>query len=157
SAWEIMTGAPVPSGADAVMMLEHVEADSKTVRLLPPRTLAIGENIVAQGAQARAGDQLLSPGAAIGYAQIALAASCGYATLEVFARPRVAILPTGDELVPIEAIPAPGQIRNSSSHMLAAQIAASGGDPWILPIAADTDEALDTTLDAALEQASKAD
>ncbi len=153
AAWEIMTGAPVPSGADAVMMIEHVEADTKTVRLLPPRTLAVGENIVPQGAQARAGDQLLSSGAAIGYAQIALAASCGYAALELFARPRVAILSTGDELVPMEAVPAPGQIRNSSSHMLAAQIAAAGADPWILPIAADTAEA----LDAALEKASEAD
>ena len=153
SAWEIMTGAPVPTGADAVMMIEHVESDAETVSLLPPRTLAIGENIVAQGAQARAGDELLSPGTAIGFAQIALAGSCGCASLDVFPRPRVAILSTGDELVPVEATPAPGQIRNSSSHMLAAQVAAAGGEPWILPIAADTAEALDT----ALEQGARAD
>jgi molybdopterin molybdotransferase len=146
SVWEIMTGAPVPAGADAVMMLEHVETEGDTVRLLPPRTLAIGENIVARAAQAHAGDQLLSPGAVIGFAQIALAGSCGYAALDVFARPRVAILSTGDELVPIDANPAPGQIRNSSSHMLAAQVAKAGGDPWMLPVAADTAEALDEAL-----------
>jgi molybdopterin molybdotransferase len=108
---------------------------------------------VAQGAQARAGDELLGAGAAIGFAQIALAGSCGCAALDVFARPRVAILSTGDELVPVEAEPAPGQIRNSSSHMLAAQVAAAGGEPWVLPVAGDRAE----LLDAALEEAAEAD
>ena len=153
AAWEIMTGAPVPAGADAVMMVEHVEALDGRVRLLPPRTLSAGENIVAQGAQAHAGDELLGAGLTIGYAQIALAASCGYATLHVYPRPRVAILSTGDELVPIESEPAPGQIRNSSSLMLAAQVAAAGGEPWTLPVAGDRPG----LLDSALEQAAVAD
>ena len=65
AAWEIMTGAPVPAGADAVVMLEHVEAAEGKVRLLPPRTVEPGENIVAQGAQARAGDELLPAGTAL--------------------------------------------------------------------------------------------
>jgi len=65
--------------------------------------------------------------------QIALAATCGYAALDVYMRPRVAILATGDELVPVEAEPAAGQIRNSNAPMLAAMVAASGGEPWILP------------------------
>lgn len=150
AAWEIMTGAPVPAGADAVMMLEHVEnggADSsKTVRLLPPRTIQAGENIVLQGAQARAGDELLGPGSILNAGQIALAAACGYAQLDVFARPRVAILATGDELVPVEAEPAPGQIRNSNGPMLAALVQAAGGEPWLLPVAADRAEALDEAL-----------
>ena len=153
AAWEIMTGAPVPAGADAVMMVEHVEASAGAVRLLSPRMIAPGENIVAQGAQARAGDELLPPGALISAGQIALAASCGHSTLDVFARPRVAILSTGDELVPIDHVPAPGQIRNSSASMLAALVAAAGGDPWILPTAADNEAA----LDAALAQAALAD
>jgi molybdopterin molybdotransferase len=153
AAWEIMTGAPVPADADAVMMIEHVEAANGSVRLMPPRTLAAGENIVEHGAQARAGDELLGAGTAIGFAQIALAGSCGCAVLEVFARPRVAILSTGDELVPVEADPAPGQIRDSSSHMLAAQVAAAGGEPWVLPVAGDRAE----LLDAALEEAAEAD
>lgn len=150
AAWEIMTGAPVPEGADAVMMLEHVETSEqsgqKTVRLLPPRTIESGENVVAQGAQARAGEELLSPGSVIGAGQIALAASCGYAELEVFAKPRVAILATGDELVPVDAAPGPGQIRNSNSPMLAALVAAAGGEPHILPVAADRADALDAAI-----------
>ncbi|MGA3133017.1 MAG: gephyrin-like molybdotransferase Glp [Terracidiphilus sp.] len=148
--WEIMTGAPIPRGADAVVMLEHVESaespSTPTIRLLPPRTIAKGENIVARGAQARKGDALLSAGTLLGAAQIALAASCGATELAVYVKPRVAILSTGDELVPIAAEPKPGQIRNSSSAMLAAMVSAAGGDPWILPIARDTAKSLDAAL-----------
>ncbi len=157
AAWEIMTGSPVPEGADAVMMIEHVEAVGGKVALLGPHKLSPGENIVAKGAQARAGDELLLVGTLLGYAQIGLAASCGETGLEVFARPRVAILSTGDELVAIDAVPSPGQIRNSSAPMLAAMVAQAGGEPWILPIAADTAEALDAALDAVLEPAAEAD
>lgn len=146
SAWEIMTGAAVPEGADAVMMVEHVEAASGRVRLLPPRTLAAGENIVPRGAEARAGQTLLAPGSPLGAAQIALAATCGCAQLEVFARPRVAILCTGDEIVPVESTPQPGQIRNSNGPMLAALVETAGGSPWLLPAAADTAEALDDAI-----------
>ena len=153
AAWEIMTGAPVPAGANAVMMLEHVHAAGNTVRLLPPRKLKKGENVVVQGAQAREGEELLSAGTTIHSAQIALAAACGYASLEVFVRPRVAILATGDELVPIDSSPAPGQIRNSNAPMLAAMVAAAGGEPWVLPTVADSE----TALDHALAQAAEAD
>jgi molybdopterin molybdotransferase len=155
SAWEIMTGAPVPSGADAVVMLEHVEKVSgktdEQVRLLPPRKIGAGENIVARGAQARKGDVLLPAGSVIGPAQIALAATCGFAALEVHMRPRVAILTTGDELVPVNAKPGAGQIRNSNAPMLAALVAAAGGEPWVLPTAADRDDALDAALSQAVE------
>lgn len=148
-AWEIMTGAPVPRGADAVAMFEHVETADGQVRLLPPRTLERGENIVARGTQARVGDELLPVGSAIDFQQIALAASCGYAELGVFVRPRVAILTTGDELVAVEAEPGPGQIRNSNGVMLASMVAATGAEPWLLPVAADTAEALDAVLQQA--------
>ncbi len=157
AAWEIMTGAPVPRGADAVIMLEHVEASGngseRTIRLLPERAIKRGENIVARGAQARKGDALLPVGTAIGAPQIALAASCGCVELKVFVRPRVAILATGDELVPIKSKPGPGQIRNSSNAMLATMVAAAGGEPWLLPIARDTAK----SLDAALARAATAD
>jgi molybdopterin molybdotransferase len=153
AAWEIMTGAPVPEGADAVMMIEHVEVAQGKVRLLPPRTLTTRENVVGRGAQARAGDELVRIGTVVSYAQIALAASCGYASLDVFERPQVAILSTGDELVPVEAEPELGQIRNSSSHMLAAQVTAAGGNPWVLPIVRDRAD----FLDAALAEAFQAD
>ena len=155
AAWEIMTGAPVPVGADCVVMLEHVEKTAGThsdnIRLLPPRKIEAGDNVVAQGAQAHAGDQLLHGGSALGAAQIALAASCGNSTVDVFARPRVAILTTGDELVPVDAVPGPGQIRNSNAPMLAALVANAGGEPWVLPNAADTDQALDEALRHATE------
>jgi len=149
--WQIMTGAPLPAGADAVAMLEHVECSGSLARLLPPRILASGENFVAQGAQGRAGDVLLPAGVRIGAAQIALAAACGYATLAVYAQPRVAILTTGDELVPVEAVPGPGQIRNTNAPMLAALVAAAGGVPRVLPTAADSAEALDAALVSALD------
>jgi molybdopterin molybdotransferase len=149
-AWEIMTGAPVPTGADAVMMFEHIEITGtkrfRKVRLLASRALKPGENIVAQGAQGHAGDELLASGTALHSGQIALAAACGYAALEVFLRPRVAILTTGDELVPIASSPAPGQIRNSNANMLAAMVADAGGEPWVLPTAADNAQALDDAL-----------
>ncbi len=151
SAWEIMTGAPVPPGADAVAMLEHVETTDGKIRLAPKRGLKPGDNIVAQGAQARKGDELLPAGTAISAAQVALAAGCGHSALEVFARPRVAILSTGDEIVPIKSLPGPGQIRNSNGPMLAAMVVAAGGEPWILPTAADNARALDAALAQAVE------
>lgn len=146
SAWEIMTGAPVPAGADAVVMIEHVEVLEGRIRLLPSRKISSGENIVPQGAQARKGDVLIPVGTAITFAQIALAATCGCAALDVFARPRVDILTTGDELVSVDSDPAPGQIRNSNAPMLAAMVAAAGGEPWVLPTAADDAQALDKSL-----------
>ncbi len=153
AAWEIMTGAPVPEGADAVVMLEHVEAGAGRVRLAPARTIVPCENIVVRGAQARIGDELLAPGAEIGFAQIALAASSGCTSLEVYLKPRVAILNTGDEIVPVEAEPGPAEIRNSNGPMLAALVRDAGGEPWLLPTAPDNTPA----LEAALKQACEAD
>ncbi len=150
AAWEIMTGAPVPEGADAVAMIEHVEHEGEAVRLRPPRTLEAGENIVAQGAEARAGDEVLAPGTRLGPQHIALAAACGHAVVEVFRRPRVGILATGDELVGVEGTPGPGQIRNSNGIMLASLVDRAGGEPWILPTAADNERALDEALGESL-------
>jgi|HubBroStandDraft_1064217.scaffolds.fasta_scaffold11744_3 molybdopterin molybdotransferase len=150
---EIMTGAPVPDGADSVVMLEHVEAAGADIRLSDARTVEPGENIVAQGGEAREGDELAPAGTRLAHAHIAVSAACGYASLPVFSRPRVAILATGDELVPVEATPGPGQIRNSNAPMLAAMVTAAGGKPVVLPRAADDAEA----LDAALDQAARAD
>ncbi|HEX3893783.1 MAG TPA: gephyrin-like molybdotransferase Glp [Terracidiphilus sp.] len=151
AAWEIMTGAPVPEGADAVVMVEHIEQERDSVRLAQPRSIASGDNVVARGAQARRGEELTSAGIVIGPAQIALAASCGYAHLSVFRRPRVAILTTGDELVPVDQAPAPGQIRNSNAPMLASLVARAGGEPHVLAPVSDTAEALDEALRTALD------
>ena len=151
SAWEIMTGAPVPEGADCVVMLEHVEKSGDSIQLLSTRTIQSGDNVVAKGAQARKGDEQLAPGVVLGSAQIALAASCGYAHLDIFVPPRVAILATGDELVPLEAIPGPGKIRNSNAPMLAALVTSAGAEAIVLPAAADTAEALDSALAMAMK------
>jgi molybdopterin molybdotransferase len=131
----IMTGAPIPEGADAVVMVEHTARSGNRVHV--NRRIAQHENIVATGAEAKRGDKLLVPGVRIGYAGIAIAASVGRSRLLVHAKPRVAVLSTGDEVVDIDIPPGPNQIRNSNSYSLAAQIQAAGGEPVILPIAPD--------------------
>jgi molybdopterin molybdotransferase len=150
-AWEIMTGAPVPAGADCVVMLEHVAKSANKVRLLQKRTIKPGENVVAKGAQGHRGDEQLPAGAKLAPAQISLAASCGYTHLNVYVRPRIAILTTGDELVPVRATPGPGKIRNSNAPMLAALVANAGAEPVVLPTVSDTAKALDAALAQALE------
>jgi molybdopterin molybdotransferase len=137
AAIEIMTGAPVPEGADSVVMVEHVERVDETIRAMDGRTIRAGENIVPRGSEARVGETVLPVGTVVGAAEIALAAACGCSSLRVFQRPRVAIVATGDELVEIDALPAPMQIRNSNSYGLAALVARAGGLTERLPIARD--------------------
>lgn len=151
SAWEIMTGAPVPDGADAVAMLEHVEHLGSSIRLATARTLEPGENIVAAGAEAHSGQQLIAAGTRLNAAHVAAAASCGYAELDVFVRPRVAILTTGDELVSVDTAPGPGQIRNSNGPMLAALVEQAGGEAVVLAPARDNAESIGNALHHALQ------
>ena len=137
---EIMTGAPLPPGADAVLMLEHANRAGDRLTPNQPRTLTPGENIVFRGREARAGVQVVAAGTRIGPAEIAIAATCGQDTVEVFAKPKVAILATGDELVELNQTPGPQQIRNSNSYSIAAMVAAAGGEAIRLPIARDLRE-----------------
>ena len=132
---EIMTGAPAPQGADAVVMVEYSRRDGEHVIL--EASVEPGRNIVAQGGETPAGAVVLEAGARLDYPQIALLASVGCASVPVFRRPRVAILSTGDEVVPIEAAPESFQIRNSNAWSLAAQVRRRGGEPLILPVAPD--------------------
>ena len=143
---EIMTGATVPAGANAVVMVEHVERTGNI--LAPPdgRTLAPGENIVPRGAEARLGQSVVAAGTLITAAEIGLAAACGYATLRVCAMPVVAIVATGDELVELDQQPAPQQIRNSNSYTIAALVTAAGGTPLRLAIARDLREDVCTRI-----------
>ncbi len=135
---EIMTGAPLPAGADAVVMVEHTTLEDGLLRVEPTRTLRIGENFVPRGAEA-CGDQIVLPrGRRIAAAEITVAASCGCAQLEVFEQPKVAIIATGDELVELNEQPAPWQIRNSNSYALKALVTAEGGFGGRLEIARDT-------------------
>ncbi len=145
---EIMTGAPVPPGTDAVVMVEYTTHAGASVEI--NRTASAGENVVAVGSEARAGDVLLHPGGRLGPAQIATAAAAGRAQIRVYARPRVAVLATGDELAEVSATPGPSQIRNSNSYSLAAQVLAAGGEPLLLPIAPDEKSALRGLLEQGL-------
>src|ERR1700758_1048639 len=144
-----MTGAPVPPGADCVLMVEHAIVEGN--RVAPKRRLEPGENIVPAGAEAGAGTTLIEPGVRIGPQHIALAAACGYEAVSVYAKPRVAILATGDELVPLGQQPLPHQIRNSNSYSLAAQITRYGGNPIIHPAIPDDLHASEAAIRAALD------
>jgi molybdopterin molybdotransferase len=132
---EITTGAPAPEGTDAVVMVEYTAREHDTVEV--QRAVSAGENIVPTGSEARRGDVLLAPGSRLTPAAVAAAASVGRTKVTVYAKPRVAILATGDELVDVAAEPGPYQIRNSNSYSLAAQVQAAGGQPVMLPIAPD--------------------
>jgi molybdopterin molybdotransferase len=147
---EIMTGAAVPEGADAVAMVEHVERSGDAVQLPEGRALAAGENVVPAGAEARSCDVVVPVGTRLGPAQIAAAAACGYAEIAVYAKARVAILATGDELVPVAQTPSPAQIRNSNSYSLSAQLLAMGAEPVRLPIVPDEAKATEEAIRAAL-------
>jgi molybdopterin molybdotransferase len=132
---EIMTGAPVPRGADSVVMVEHCTLDGD--RLNVPRTLYLGENISPRASQAGENDVLLESGHRLGFAEIALLAMTGSSSVPVFVRPQVAILATGDEIVEVNQTPLDYQIRNSNVESLAVQVKRAGGCPNILPIARD--------------------
>jgi molybdopterin molybdotransferase len=145
----IMTGAPTPDGADAVVMVEYTSASGNRVTIT--RAVASGDNVAPAGSEAKKGDVLLSPGTRIDYSAIAAAASVGKESLSVFARPRVAILSTGDEVVGVGQHPGPYQIRNSNSYSLAAQVQEAGGEPQILEIARDDAEHLRKLIRLGLE------
>jgi len=133
---EIMTGAPIPAGADQVVMVEHARRDGDFVET--DRPPAPGEFVNPQGSEARGGDVAIAAGKRLGFADIAWLATVGAVECEVFERPRVAILATGDEIVEIDEAPRDNQVRNSNSYSLAAQVARAGGAPEILPVARDT-------------------
>ena len=146
----VMTGAPVPAGADGVLMIEHTSRSGDHLEIT--KRISEGENIVPAGAEGRKGDLLLSPGTRLDYAAIAAAAALGRSRVLVHARPKIAVLSTGDEVVDIDVPPGPNQIRNSNSYSLAAQIHAAGGDPVILPIAPDESTRLRELLAEAFER-----
>ena len=132
---EIMTGAPGPRNADAVVMVEHSSQDGKRVTL--HNSVASGRNLIMAGSESKRGQLVMAAGRRIGFAQIALLGTVGHADVPVYRRPEVAILSTGDEVLPVAARPEPYQIRNSNAHSLAAQVRRRGGVPRILPVARD--------------------
>jgi molybdopterin molybdotransferase len=141
---EIMTGAPMPDGADAVVMVEHTERDGDRVGIQRPT--AAGENFSPRGIEARSGAAVLAPGIRLGHAEIAMLATVGHTRVLVYQRPQVAIVATGDEIVDFDQQPAPHQIRNSNAASLAVQVQRAGGLPEILGIARDNYESTRTQI-----------
>jgi molybdopterin molybdotransferase len=141
---EIMTGAPVPDGADAVVMVEHTERNGERVRI--DRIAPPGDNFNPRGIEARGGDAVLSAGVRIGYAEVAMLATVGHTRVLVYRRPRIAIVATGDEIVEPGEQPGAHQIRNSNAASLAVQVCRAGGMPEILPIARDEYESTRTCI-----------
>jgi molybdopterin molybdotransferase len=147
---QIMTGAAVPPGANAVVMIEHTRREGDGVRF--ERDTVTGQNIVPQGSEATAGQTVLTPGVRLGYAELALAGQVGAAELRCGAKPRVAILSTGDEIVPVESAPGRFQIRNSNSVSLAAQVRLAGGQPILLGNAQDREDDLSPKIKRGLQE-----
>jgi molybdopterin molybdotransferase len=145
---QIMTGAAVPAGADAVVMIEFTQRAGEIVTF--ERGAQAGQNIVPRGSEARAGDVALKPKTRLGFAELAVAAQVGEANLRCYKKPRVAILSTGDEVVPITETPGPFHIRNSNSVSLAAQVKLAGGKPVQLGNALDRVEDLSAKIEQGL-------
>ena len=149
---QIMTGAAMPPGADAVVMIEHTRASAKQNEVVIERAAEAGMNIVPRGAESRAGDPLLGVATRMGYAEIAVAAQVGRGELRVYRNPRVAILSTGDEVVAVDATPGPLEIRNSNGASLAAQAKLAGTEPVLLGHAPDRAQELRKMIARGLEE-----
>jgi len=135
---EIMTGAPIPEGADAVVMIEHVHVENGRVRIADGASP--GQFVNPRGSEATSGEVILRSGKRLDYTDIAALAAFGHARVRVYGRPQVAIVATGDEIVEVDEQPGEYQIRNSNAWSLAVQARRAGGIPRILPLARDTAE-----------------
>ncbi len=145
----IFTGAPLPKGCDAVVMQENVTRDGHYVLIGEP--VGTGANVRHVGEDIGEGSVLLKRGTVIGAGDIAVAATQGRVTLPVTRRPRVAIIPTGNELVEVDTLltSGPTRVGNGNALMLAAQVREAGGVPLRLPIVADSPEAIGEALEEA--------
>jgi molybdopterin molybdotransferase len=133
---QIMTGAPLPLGADAVVMVEYTrQLDHENIRIL--KSVRPGDSIAPRGSEHKAGEQIIGIGKSISSIELAVLASVGKSRVKVFRRPAVSILATGDELVDVNESPGPGQIRNSNSFSLYAQVLKCGALPRFLATAKD--------------------
>jgi molybdopterin molybdotransferase len=144
-----MTGAPMPEGADAVVMVEHTTQEGDLVQL--DRAVRPGQHFVRRGSEQGAGRTVLAAGTRLGFAELAAAAQVGAANPVVTRKPRIAVLSTGDEVVDFASEPGPYQIRNSNSVSLGAQIALLGGEPVILGNAKDSLNDLGAKISTGLE------
>jgi molybdopterin molybdotransferase len=152
----IMTGAPVPAGADSIVMVEYstvVTGDGGIgSRVALSRAAKLGEHIRYRGEEVLAGDVVVHAGDVLGPAAIGLLASTGHDTVAVYRRPRVGVLSTGSELVEVAEKPGPGKIRNSNSYSIAAQVLAAGGVPHRYGIVPDDMDATRAAFELAASE-----
>jgi molybdopterin molybdotransferase len=151
-AWRIPTGGMLPKNADAVVMVEYTnELPDGTLEVRRP--VAPGENVMHPGEDVRAKDPLFLAGQRLRPQDIGLLAALGTSRVRVHQRPRVAILSSGDEIVPITQTPSPGRVRDANAYLAAAQVTESGGLPSLRGIVPDDQETLHAVLAEALEGA----
>ncbi len=151
TAARVMTGAPIPPGADAVVMIEDSVVEGEFVRLT--RAVRSGENIRPAGSDLAAGELVLAAGTVLGPGEIGLLATVGQSEVWAYPSPRVAVLSTGDEVVEPWETPGPAQIRDSNRYALMAAIRGAGGEPISLGIVPDQPEMLRKKMELALDQA----
>jgi len=160
TAIRIMTGAPLPEGADAVVPIEDTDDGDRSGRGQPElpgrvvevrQAVSVGDHLRPAGEAVRRGERVLEPGQVIRPQEIGLLASLGHETVAVHRRPRVAILATGDELLAVHEPPAPGKIRSSNEYTHAALVMRTGGIPLRLGIARDHVADLTARLRTGLE------
>jgi molybdenum cofactor synthesis domain-containing protein len=147
----IMTGAPVPAGADSVQQVEsaHELKDGTVVELL--ETVEAGKSIVKRGAEIKAGETVLTAGTMINAAMMAVLAAFGYATVSVYRQPRVAVMATGTELVAVDQKPGQDQIRDSNNYSIAAYAELAGAVVQRLPLTGDDTALLKNQIAKAAE------
>jgi molybdopterin molybdotransferase len=147
----IMTGAPIPAGADAIVIVEHTESVDSRVRIFRPA--AMGAHIRRAGEDVRVGEVVLDAGIKIRSGEVGMLASLQRPFVRVFRRPTVAIVSTGDELVEVGEPLRPGTIVNSNSYSLGALVREAGARPLVLPIARDSQESIREALVNAVDSA----
>ena len=149
---QIMTGAPIPAGSDAVVPVEDtgIDTDSRTVRVVTSSPVTPGTNVLYRGTSMRRGERVIPAGRLLRPQELGALAELGRSQVTVHRVPRVAVLTNGDELVSISETPGPGQIRNSNEAMLTAQIRRAGADPVPLGIARDNHDHLRERINAGL-------
>jgi molybdenum cofactor synthesis domain-containing protein len=146
---EVATGAPMPKGADAVVMVEETAPGSSDDEVRFNTTARVGQNIGRQGQDIQAGQVAVAPGADLNASRIGALAALGLTTVDVYERPRVAILATGNEIVSPGAALEPGQLYDINSFTLATVVAEQGCTPIIVRTAADTIEDLTAAIEGA--------
>lgn len=144
----IMTGAPLPEGADTIIRKEDASENGQEVRILVAEEK--GEYVRSRGMDVKAGVRVISRGTPLHAAHIGMLAANGNSLVTVYRRPKVAILATGDELADLDELPAPEKISNTNSYAVAAQTLEAGAEPILIGIAKDTPEDLREKLEAGL-------